>query len=69
MIHSNIAILMKAQKKRIIDLAEQAKIDELTVKRARSHKTIGSCKVKTLHKIAVALNVAVDPESKKYVQK
>lgn len=53
MIHSNITVLMKAQKKRIIDLAEQAKVDELTLKRAKSHKTIGNCKIKTLHKIAM----------------
>lgn len=59
-IHSNLKLLMTLQNKKNIELAEEAKVDEYTIKKAKADKTIESCRLESLDKIATALNVKLD---------
>lgn len=60
MIRSNVALLMKVARKRISDVVEEGMVDKLTVQKARSHEKISSCRLESLCKIAVVLNVDLE---------
>lgn len=56
-VHSNVKLLMELKQKSISALAEEAGVDEDTIKKARAHKTIEMCRLESLQKIATALGV------------
>jgi DNA-binding Xre family transcriptional regulator len=60
MIHSNVKLLMRLRGMKTFELAEKAGIDEFTLKKARKNETIESCRLDSLYRIAVALDVCLD---------
>ena len=48
---------MEIRQKSVSVLAEEAGVDEDTIKKARAHKTIEMCRLESLQKIAIALGV------------
>ncbi len=43
-IHSNVPLLMELRKMKVLEMIEKMGIDELTIKKLRSDKLIGSCR-------------------------
>lgn len=60
MIHSNVPLLMKVFRKKIVDLIDETGVDKFTIQKARSDKRIASCRLESLCKIAAALNVELE---------
>lgn len=59
-IHSNVPLLMELRKIKVPGMIEKTGMDELTIKKLRSDKLIGSCRLESLHKIATILGVRLD---------
>jgi DNA-binding Xre family transcriptional regulator len=59
MITSNLKLLMKQKNKTLRGLAAEAKVAENTVMKARSSFSIGDCNLRSLVKIAEALECSV----------
>jgi DNA-binding Xre family transcriptional regulator len=51
---------MKIRNKKIIELAEEAGVDEYTIKKTRDSASIESCRLNSLFNIAAALSVDLD---------
>jgi DNA-binding Xre family transcriptional regulator len=59
-IRSNVKLIMKLRHRKVLELATATALDEFTLKKARADETIGSCRLGSLYKIAVALNVDLE---------
>lgn len=53
--HSNLKLLMTIKNKSIATLAEEADVDEFTVKKARTSRLMRTCRLESLDKIAEVL--------------
>ena len=59
-IHSNVPLLMELRKMKVPEMIEKTEMDELTIKKLRSDKLIGSCRLESLYKMAAVLDVRLD---------
>ena len=57
---NNLKLIMNLRRKTLSGLAEESGLDIFTIKRARKSKLMRKCKLKTLVKIASALDVKID---------
>ena len=59
-IHSNVPLLMELRKIKVPEMIEKTEMDELTIKKLRSDKLIGTCRLESLYKTAAVLDVRLD---------